>query len=75
MIDWPLRIDYEESMISGIGRTCLMEIGYKYRWWTRCKHVCEKFDLSELVNLLWRRNISKEGMPMLGMEYDRNVWT
>ena len=22
----------------------------------------------------WRRNINKEGMAMLGMKYDRNVW-
>ena len=25
-------------------------------------------------NLLWFRNISKEGIAMLGMECDRNVW-
>ena len=30
--------------------------------------------LWELVNLLWLRNINKEGMAMLGMKYDRNVW-
>ena len=28
----------------------------------------------ELVNLLWLKNINKEGMAMLGMKYDRNVW-
>ena len=32
------------------------------------------FGLLELVNLLWLRNINKEGMAMLGMKYDRNVW-
>ena len=26
------------------------------------------------MNLLWLRNINKEGMAMLGMKYDRNVW-
>ena len=51
-----------------------MEIGYKSRLWARCNHVCEKFGLWELVNLLWLRKISTEGMAMLGMKYDRNVW-
>ena len=55
---------YEESLVSEIGRTCLLEVGYTSRW----------FDLWELVNLLWLRNISKEGMAMLGMKYDKNVW-
>ena len=26
------------------------------------------------MNLLRLRNINKEGMAMLGMKYDRNVW-
>ena len=51
-----------------------MEIGYKPRWWARCNHVREKFGLWELVNLLWPRNINKEGMAMLGMKYDRKLW-
>ena len=64
---------YEESLVSDIGRTCLIEVGYKSRW-ARCNHVCDKFGLWELVNLLWLRNINREGMAMLGMKYDRNVW-
>ena len=67
-------IVYEESLVSDIGRACLMEVGYKSRWWARCSHVYEKFGLWELVNLLCLRNINKEGMAMLGMKYDRNVW-
>ena len=31
MVDWLLRIVYEERMVSDIGRVCLMEIGYKSR--------------------------------------------
>ena len=69
MVDWLPRILYEESIVSDIRRACLMEIGYKSRWWARCIHVCAKFSLWELVNLLWLRNISKGGM-----EYDINVW-
>ena len=26
------------------------------------------------MNLLWLRNINKEGMAMPGIKYDRNVW-
>ena len=74
IVDWLLRIVYEESLVSDIGRACLMEVGYKSRWWGRCNHVCDKFGLWELVNLLWLKNINKEGMSMLGMKYDRNVW-
>ena len=51
-----------------------MEVGYKSRLWARYNHVCEKFGMWELVNLLWLRNINKEGIAMLGMKYDRNVW-
>ena len=40
IVDWLLRIVYEESLVSDIGRLCLMEVGYKYRWWARCNHVC-----------------------------------
>ena len=62
IVDWLLRIVYEESLVSDIGRACLMEVGYKSRWWARCNHVCDKFGLWELVNLLWLKNINKEGM-------------
>ena len=33
----------------------------------------QPFSQRELVDLLWLRNISKEGLSMRGMEYDRNV--
>ena len=69
-----MRIVCVESLVSDIGRACPLEVGYKSRWWARCNHVCEKFGLCGLVNLIWLRNINKEGMAMLGMKYDRNVW-
>ena len=56
-MDWLLRIMYEESLVSDIGRACLKEVGYKSRWWARCNHVCNKFGMWELVNLLWLKNI------------------
>ena len=51
MVDWLLRIVYDESMVLDIGRACMMKIGYKSRW-RICNHVCEMFVLWELVNLL-----------------------
>ena len=74
IVDWLFRIVYEESLVYDIGRACLMEVEYKSRWWARCNHVCDNFGLWEPVNLLWLRNIKKEGMAKLGMKYDRNVW-
>ena len=74
IVDWLLRIVYEENLVSDIGRAWLMEVGYKSRWWSRYNHVCDKFGLWELVNLLWLKNINKEGMAMLGMKFDRSVW-
>ena len=50
------------------------EAGYKSRWWARCNHVCDKFGLWVLLNLLGLRSINRKGMAMLGMKYDRNVW-
>ena len=74
IVDWLLRILYEERLLPDTGKTCIMEIGYPSRCWASCNHVCNKFGLWELANLLWCRNINKEGMVMLGMNYDRNVW-
>ena len=53
MVECLRMILYEESMVSHIGRACLMEIGYKSRCWARCNCVCEKFGLWGMVNLLW----------------------
>ena len=59
------RIVSEESLVSDIGRACLMEVGYKSRWWVRNNHVCDMFGMWEMVNLLWLKNINREGMAML----------
>ena len=49
-----------KRLVYNIGRACLMDdVGYKSRWWARCSHVC--VGLWELVNLLWLKNINKEG--------------
>ena len=36
IVDGLLRIVYEESLVSDIGRACLMEVGYKSRLWAKC---------------------------------------
>ena len=59
---------YEESVVSDIGRACMMEVGYKSRWWARCNHVCNNLSLWELLILLWLRNMNKEGMAMIGIK-------
>ena len=33
IVDWLLRIVYEETLVSDIGRACLMEVRYKSRCW------------------------------------------
>ena len=42
-------------------------IGCKSRWWARCSHLCSKFGLIELVNLIWLRHASLNGMVNLRM--------
>ena len=52
-----LRVEFEDNLISEIGRACLVAIGCKSRWWVWCRHICSKFGLIELVNLIWLRNV------------------
>ena len=61
---------FEENLMSGIGRACLVEIGCKSRWWARCRHICGKFELIELVNLIWLRDASVNGMVNLRMNVE-----
>ena len=58
----------EENMVSEIGRACL--IGCKSRWWSRCRHICSKSGLLELVNLICLREVSVNGMVNLGMNVE-----
>ena len=48
IVDWLLRIVYKERLVSDIGRGWI----YMSRWWARCNHICDKFGLWEMVNLL-----------------------
>ena len=61
-------------MLSHFGRACFREFGYKSTCYARCSHLCEKFGLMKLVDLLWLRNFSHEGITCFAIEYDRNIW-
>ena len=63
---------FEDNLMSEIGRACLIETGCKSRWWARWRHICTKFGLMELVNLILFRDVN--GKVSIGMEMDRKVW-
>ena len=39
MVKWMLKVVFEENLVSQIGRACLIELGCKSRWWSRCRHI------------------------------------
>ena len=69
-----LRVVFEENSVSEIGIGCLIEIGCKSRWWSRCRHICSKFGLLKLINLISLREVSVNGMVNLGMNVDGEGW-
>ena len=62
MSDWAVRLVFEENKMSEIGRACLIEIGARSRWWCRMRHICNKFGLNELMNLICLGDMSIDGM-------------
>ena len=74
MVEWMLRVVFEDNLMSEIGRACLIETGCKSRWGARCRHICSKFRLKELGNLILLRDVRANGMGSLGMKIYRNVW-
>ena len=70
IVTWMLRVVFEENMVSEIGRACLIEVGCKSIWWSRCRHICSKFGLLELVNLMCLGEVSVNVMVNLGMNVD-----
>ena len=65
---------FEDNMVSENGRACLIEIGCKSRWWSRCRHICSKFGLLEFVNHIYLREVSVNGMLNLGMNVEGEGW-
>ena len=74
MVKWMLTVMCEENLVSEIGRACLIEMGWKSRWWAWYRHICSKFGLLELVNLIWLREVGVNGMVNLGMNVDGEGW-
>ena len=74
MVKWMLKVVFKEKLVSEIGRACLIKIGCKSRWWSRCRHICSKFGLIELVNLIWLRDMSLNGMVKLEMNVNGKFW-
>ena len=69
-----LKVVFEENLVSDIGRACLIELGCKSRLWSRCRHICSKFGRFELVNLIWVREVSLNGIVKLGMKVNGEFW-
>ena len=74
MVQWMLGVVLKENLVSEIGIACLIEIGCKSRWWSGCRHICSKFGLLELVNLICLREMSVNGMVNLWMNVDAEGW-
>ena len=45
----------------------------KSGWWTRCRHICSEFGFIDLVNLIWLRDASVNGMVNLSMNVEDEV--
>ena len=71
MVKWMLKVVFQEKLVSEIGSACLIEIGGKSIWWSLCRHICSKF---ELVNLIWLREVSLNGIVKLGMNVNGEFW-
>ena len=65
---------FDRKLVSEISRACLIELGCKSRWWSRCRNICSKIVLLELVNIICLREVSVNGMINLGMNCDRVRW-
>ena len=74
MVNWMLKVVFEENQMSEIEGACLIELGCKSRRWSRCSHICSKFGLFELVNLIWLREVSLNGIVKLGMKVNGEFW-
>ena len=52
MASWLLRIVFSGNRMADLGSAYLLEIRCKSGWWAWCRHICNKFGLKELVNLI-----------------------
>ena len=73
MVNWLLSVVFGEHQMSNLDRACLLEIGYNSRWWVRCRHICNKHDLKDLVNLICLGHVSVNGLGRLGMNNNEKL--
>ena len=62
MASWLLRIVFSVNRMADLSRACLLEIGCKAGWWSRCRHICNTFGLNKLVNLICLGVVSVNGV-------------
>ena len=75
MVSRLLRVVFSENLMSDLGRTYLLEIGCNSRWWARCRRICNKHGLKDLVNLICLRHVSLNGLDRLGMNVnEKKTW-
>ena len=67
MVAWLLRVVFGEHRMSVLGRAYLLEIGCNSRWWARCRDVCNKHDLKDLVNMIFVGHVSVHRLDRLGI--------
>ena len=68
MANWLLRIVlYIVRSKCLIWGACHLESECKSGWWARCRHICNKFALKDLVNLICLGDVSENGVDKLGM--------
>ena len=73
-IEWIRRVIFEENIMSEIGRACILEIGFKSKWWKREKFLCNKFEFNDMVNLLILRLLNVDGLQRLHLRTDPMYW-
>ena len=74
MCDQLMRIVFDNSVLSEIGRACLIEIGGRSRWWARMRHICTREKFNDLVNLICLGDVSVNGMYNLSLEGGKKLW-
>ena len=74
MASWLLRIVFSENRMADLGRECLLEIECKLGWWARCRYICNKLCLKELVNIFCLEDASVNGVAKLGISVNEETW-
>ena len=74
MSDWAVRLVFEKNKMSEIGRACLIENDARSRWWCRMRHICNKFGLNALMNLMCLWYMSIDGMLGINLNKEMKGW-